>query len=244
MPRRRPKIPLATAAGPRPQASIKTADWKRIERAYGRALPLPARRAVLKITDEYLGVAMFETTAEPIRDTAKRLKQVERGARLLIDALSKCGDASAAAVYATRLIERHATDPLLPKDGKLRSMLLLTVDLAAASATALGDLNEEATKDHFRPGEHWGSWVRRLTEISQKHGLPAALSKDSDKRTQDVPFVVLVRELQKCVPPQFRRHTHSDGALGQAIYRARNARRNPAALGRAAGTQNAQSRGE
>jgi hypothetical protein len=120
MPRRRPKIPLATAAGPRPEASIKTAEWKRIERAYGRALPLPARRAALRTTGEYLGVAMFEPTAEPIRDTAKRLKQVQRGALLLMQALAKCDEASAAAVYATRLIERHATDPLLPKHEKVR----------------------------------------------------------------------------------------------------------------------------
>jgi hypothetical protein len=221
MPRRRPKIPLATAVGPRPKASLKIADWERIERAYGRALPLPARAAVLKITDEYLGVAMFEPTAEPIRDTAKRLKQVQRGAQLLMQALAKCDESSATAVYATRLIERHATDPLLPKHGKVRFILLLTSGIAAASAKAVGDLNEEAAKDHFRSGEPWDSWMRRLTKILQEHDLPSAVPKDSDKWTHDVPFAALVRELQKCVPPQFRRHTHSEGALEQAIYRAR-----------------------
>jgi hypothetical protein len=164
---------------------------------------------------------MFELTAEPIRDTAKRLKQVQRGALLLMQALAKCDEASAAAVYATRLIERHATDPLLPKHEKVRFILLLTSGIAAASAKAVGNLNEEAAKDHFRPGEPWDSWIRRLTEILQEHGLPWAVPKDSDKRTHDVPFVALVRELQKCVPPQFRRHTHSESALEQAIYRAR-----------------------
>jgi hypothetical protein len=227
MPRRRPKIRLATAVGSRPKASIEIADWKRIERDYGRALSLRARRAIHKVTDEYLNVARFEPTAEPIRNTAKRLKQVHRGALLLMQALAKCGDASAAAVHATRRIERHATDPLLPKHEKVRHILFLTTSLAAASAKALGELNEEATKDYFRPGEHWDSWVRRLTEIMQKYRLPTTVPKDSHTRTRAVPFVALVRELQMCVPPQFRRHTHSEGALEQAIYRARSTRRQP-----------------
>jgi hypothetical protein len=126
----------------------------------------------------------------------------------------------------------------------VRFILLLTSSLAAASAKALGELNEKTTKDYFRPGAHWNSWVRRLTEIMQKHRLPKTVPKDSDKRTRAVPFVALVRELQMCVPRQFRRHTHSDGALAQAIYRARSVRRHhPAARGRR-GTRNAQSRSE
>src|SRR5262245_48094065 len=159
MPRGTPKISLATAPGPKPKASIKTADWKRIEKAYGKKLPKPARRAVLKASDRYLSLAMFEPAAEPVRDTAKRLQEIGRCAPKLMDALSKCGVAFAAAVQATRLIERHLKDPWLPKGDKTHSMLLLLGQLTGACASGLRDLKRESAKNYYRPGGHWDAWV-------------------------------------------------------------------------------------
>jgi hypothetical protein len=73
-------------------------------------------------------------------------------------------------------------------------------------------------------GEVWNIWVNALTEILKKNGLPYKVRKDSDKNKTDSqsPFVVLVRELQNCLPEKFRKFAHSDYALAQGIYRARH----------------------
>jgi hypothetical protein len=102
MPRYTRKISLATAVGPQPEASIKTTDWKRIARVYGNVLPRSAQQAVLEVSNRYLRLAMFEPTAESVGHAEKRLKEITRGAHQLMDGLSKCGGASAAAMHATR----------------------------------------------------------------------------------------------------------------------------------------------
>ena len=77
--------------------------------------------------------------------------------------------------------------------------------------------------ESFPEHEWWNIWVLMLITIMRDHGLPYQARKDSDKRKQESPspFVSFISELQKHMPVECRKYTHSLDALSQAIYRAR-----------------------
>jgi hypothetical protein len=54
----------------------------------------------------------------------------------------------------------------------------------------------------FSESEVWNIWVNAVTKIVKKNGLPHKVRKDVDKNKNDVQssFVVLVKELQNCLP--------------------------------------------
>jgi VCBS repeat-containing protein len=76
----------------------------------------------------------------------------------------------------------------------------------------------------FSKGEAWDRWIVRLTSIAEKHGLPWRVRKDSDKQSDQSPFVELIWELQQSVPGTHRR-AHSKDALAKAITEARRQKR-------------------
>ena len=82
------------------------------------------------------------------------------------------------------------------------------------------ELDDPNLRGH-REGERWRGWVRALTQIAEQHKLPIGARTDTTHGPS--PFVVLVRELQRYVLPEARRHTHSYEALAKAIQRARRA---------------------
>jgi hypothetical protein len=69
----------------------------------------------------------------------------------------------------------------------------------------------------------WCSWVQALTTIARHYQLPAQVQKDP--RNSPSPFVKLVFALQEIMPPELQRHHTQEavytGALAQAIWRAR-----------------------
>jgi hypothetical protein len=75
----------------------------------------------------------------------------------------------------------------------------------------------------FSEGEVWNIWVNAVTKIMKQSGLPYQVRKDSDKNKKESPspFVTLIKELQNRLPKECRKFTHSDYALAQGIYRAR-----------------------
>jgi hypothetical protein len=72
-------------------------------------------------------------------------------------------------------------------------------------------------------GDVWNIWVNALTKIMKDSGLPYKIRKDSDKNKRDTQssFVLFIQELQKALPKECRKFTHSDYALAQGISRAR-----------------------
>ncbi len=75
--------------------------------------------------------------------------------------------------------------------------------------------------------EVWNIWVNAVTKIiKRRDGLPYKVRKDSYLNKAGIPssFVTLIKELQKCLPEECRKFTHSDDALAQGIYRARHAK--------------------
>jgi hypothetical protein len=80
-------------------------------------------------------------------------------------------------------------------------------------------LRAKSLNQGFSKGEAWDRWIVRLTSIAEKHGLPWRVRKDSDKQSDQSPFVELIWELQQSVPKAHRRY--SRGALAGAIVAAR-----------------------
>src|SRR5262249_52757858 len=72
-----------------------------------------------------------------------------------------------------------------------------------------------STKQVWKEGMAWNQWVKALTELVRHQTLPSAAFDTPS------PFVRLVSELQRLLPPQYRRSTQSDVALAKAIKRAR-----------------------
>ena len=70
-------------------------------------------------------------------------------------------------------------------------------------------------------GQVWRRWIRDLSKIMKDNSLSASVRKDSDKSTKLSPFLVFIRELQKCLPEECNFPAHSDRALAEAIVRAR-----------------------
>jgi hypothetical protein len=69
-------------------------------------------------------------------------------------------------------------------------------------------------------GAAWKVWVRNLADVLQKRRFRTGVRKDLDKSNTTSPFVVFTRELQKLIPPSFRRGSHSDVALATLISKA------------------------
>jgi hypothetical protein len=86
------------------------------------------------------------------------------------------------------------------------------------------DLKQRNAWISLSEGEVWNMWVNALTEIMKENKLPYKVRNDRNKNKNDVPsaFVVLVGELQKYLPSECRKFTHSNDALAQGINRARH----------------------
>jgi hypothetical protein len=104
---------------------------------------------------------------------------------------------------------------------KLRALALASREMARACDVVLHKLGAAGIEDdRYRVGHAWGVWIRRLKKVLEAAGLRVRVSKRGERTS---PFTAFTRELQFCVPLDFRRHTHSPMALAVAIVRALDA---------------------
>ena len=110
------------------------------------------------------------------------------------------------------------------RDGLQNLALDLANSISKGCDLALADLRSEQSA--FRSGDMWNWWVCELIAVLKARQLPTEARKDTDKSKTEKPspFVGLIRELQACIPADYRRATHSDTALAVAIVRARAVR--------------------
>jgi hypothetical protein len=218
-------LPLASVSGGDPAFSPTNEQWKQIERAYGHALTDNVRQAIVAATINFLLFEPFERAAEPVSLARERILTVRKAAKILHDALVTA-PATTATVYAHHLVKRHFTDATFwsrkfrgrNSDEFVRLRRVLA-SLLGACTSALAELDDPSLPGH-REGDCWRGWVRALTRIAKQHRLPIGSRTDTDKHWRGPsPFVVLVRELQRFVPTEARRHTND--ALAKAIQRAR-----------------------
>ena len=243
MPRVAAKLPIASADG-KPRLKISEGDWKRIEKAYGHALTKPLRPKICDATREYLEWDELEKAAQRTSEAEVKINAVKAAASKFRDAIFRRprNIARDADFFARRLIGKHLGLSFQGRDG-LQNLLLKierdisdacdrAFDIFDACDRALHDLQEE---NGFRDGETWGLWIRKLTKILKAHQLPTEVRKDTVKNLtgKPSPFVAFVRELQACVPEEYRRsqpysaEAPANIALSEAIYRARRVRKAP-----------------
>ena len=243
MPRVAAKLPIASADG-KPRLKISEGDWKRIEKAYGHALTKPLRQKVCDATREYLEWDELEKAAQRVSEAKVKIDAVKAAASKFTDAIFRRprNIARDADFFARRLISKHLGLSFQGRDGLQNLILKIERDISDACDRAfdifdardraLHDLQEE---NGFRDGETWGLWIRKLTKILKAHQLPTEVRKDTVKNLtgKPSPFVAFVRELQACVPEEYRRSqpysadASANIALSEAIYRARRVRKAP-----------------
>ena len=223
MARTKPKLSFA-AAGGKPRLKISSADWQRIESAYERSLPNSVRRKIRAVTRTFLDWAVFELTVRPISEAMERVQSIKKAARKFQEAVFTCpaNVGSDADFFARHLICRHLNLSFdKGRDGLQNQALNLANSISKGCDLALADLRSEQSA--FRSGDMWNWWVCKLTAVLKAHQLPTQARKDTDKSKTEKPspFVGFIRELQACIPADYRRTNHSDPALAVAIVRAR-----------------------
>jgi hypothetical protein len=200
MPRRRPTV---TSVGGLPGWPFAdAAAWAAMEKAYGRALEPDVRHAIHEATDTLVRVG---------RDTAsvvavvKRHLQIKHAVQQLERALSHPPNDVAAAVRVEVNFDPTELDPVRR--------------LATRATQAAARLDNPAVHG-LPPGTTWAWWVCEIARILKSHGLPVAVRMDFSLRGKSSPFVKLIAELQRHLPPEHRRAVQSLDALSQAIKRA------------------------
>lgn len=224
-----PTIPIATVNGDDPELSIADADWHRVETAYGRKLLPDVRKEVYEETRKMLWFAKFEQTAQPVSPSRRRVERIKKAAHEFHMAIFEDFPNAKSKYYSNHLVNRSLSDARIKDRDKLRFLGVLMTSVVVACNRALSQL-DSPTKRGWRKGEAWQSWVQRLTSILVARGLPTEARKDTDKNNtgNPSPFVAFIRELQACIPANFRWSTQSCGALAKSIYEARaQVRRDP-----------------
>jgi hypothetical protein len=204
---RRKKLPIAVVSE-RPSLSPAAINWEHVERACGQTFSTEVRCAVFKLTASFVDFAPFELAAEPQEEAVRRVRRLKDAASKFRLLLSPC-DTAAARIYADSQIDR---------EGRLGGMRAHLLDFISDCNAALREI-ERPTTAMRQEGESWAKWVRGLTHVLKAAGLPTGVSKDV--RSPTSPFTRLIRELQKCIPQELRRHTQSAEALAKAISRVR-----------------------
>jgi hypothetical protein len=212
------KLPIASAGGGL-TIVVGEADWQRIESAYGKPLASAVRDKVFAATEQFVEYEVFERMAEPVANTRDLIKAYKKAGWNLKRAILT-GGSSDAGVYAKHLVRKNFQDPRLSDNERFHSLSGVLTTFVVACEIALRELDRPSMSS-LEGGGEWRRWIRLLTKIMRENSLPAGVRKDSDKRAKISPFVAFVRELQNCLPDECACPTHSDGALAEAIVRAR-----------------------
>jgi len=228
--RRKHKLPISSARGA-DEINISDACWCRLEHIYKCALPPVIRRQVSDATQSYVQSAQLEVNAQSLDEVEKKLSRVMKAAREFWHvALEETEGGADTAFYVKHLVGKNLLDSRIPDDMRKFNFVVCEImtEFVSACTMAAKELDElKAAPNGRQDGRSWDEWIRRLTAIARTNGLSTSARKDSDKRRPDSgssPFVDFIGELQSCVPEGQRRHTHSKGALVQAIFKARKLR--------------------
>jgi hypothetical protein len=223
------KLSFASAGG-KPKLKISNDDWQRIELAYGHPLA-EVRQKICAATREFLDWAVFERTAPTSSEAIARVQSIKKAVHEFREEVFQCPPkvGKDADFVARHLICKHLGLAFNKGRDGLQNLALELADFISNGCDfALADLRSEA-KSGFRKGDAWDWWVRKLTAVLKAHGLPTENRKDTDKNKTGRPseFVAFFRELQACIPVEYRRsEAHSADfqaniALSAAIARAR-----------------------
>lgn len=221
MAQRKRLLPIASSGAP-PIASIDAALWSSLEMVIERDLTPAIRSEMLDATNHFLEFAIFEHTAGPFDGAVNRLSKLSRAAMQFQRELIEGGGGDGA-FFADHHIELNFFDARFDKKDSLHHLTGIMASFLVACDLAKKALASEDIGEHC-VGDAWNGWIRRLTQICKRNGLPSSVRKDSDKNkhSESPKFVQIVKLLQTGFQPDYRRGEHSATALTTAISRARS----------------------
>jgi hypothetical protein len=196
-------------------------DWKSIEQAYGRDLPLEVREYIRFVTNAVSVVGNVERTAPALEKIKAKTKELSDAAKSL---LKEAGWPSTEMDTSFETLTDELARAVKEHDNDHYQFLLMVYAMLAGCNLML---RAWETDGGLREGWIWDAWVQGVSEMVEHHGLPTAAPKGSDKRHSNrvsSPFVMLIDTLQKKLPKELQRHKilKTADALEQAICRARN----------------------
>ena len=207
---------------------LRKRDWCDLESAYGVDLPNELRAEIQYVTDVYLFWAQLEGkgTHAPISKSISRVRSLRKAAVRLLKTIGEHGDEIREYIdyqmSAPNEVNQSRTSGALARHVKDLELFIQRCD------AALLLMKKDSQAGFWQQGAAWDNWISVLGRCARRYGLPDAASKGQakSKSAKNIsPFAAFVWELQKKIPQQYRRSTHSKGALSQAISRAKRSPR-------------------
>lgn len=214
------KKSVAFTFRPSEKHPLSEANWRQIERCYGYSLSSDVRKRVEYANDCYGAWVGVQEFGAPINEIRQRLDDVLRASADLRDKLTalKSPIAPASGKQSAAMLESCLKKILvgmnLPSNEPLDTIGKVISAVEKATIQSRDEANDGFT---FRAGLAWENWVWWITETFTEASLPTGVRKDG----KTSPFVSFFRELQSCLPANWRCHSHSDLALAKAIIDAR-----------------------
>ena len=178
--------------------------WGEIEQAYDRALPEEVRKSIVSAVHALINDGTIEQNAFFATAANERIREIRHSALQLKSTLNKrtLPDHNERALS---LLLKDEIKRLGPPRSDLRGSAMMAGRLVVACDRLLTKL---ANGQGLEEGEAWKHFIRVITAILKKAGLPTGASQSRDKRSDDTPspFVAVVSEIQKRVPSNIRRH--------------------------------------
>ena len=216
--RRIRRLSVASAIGATPTMTIIAQHWRELEQALEKKVPLRLRAEIIGITDNFLSWGVFEHAAVPVTGAERRLEALTKAGNNFLKTLASkdTGDARRLADY---LVETHFMHHRFRPRGKVVDFCEVVRSFVEACRKASADLPLQA---EWRPGDCWSDWIVKITAVLKRNGIPTSARKDTDKHPGKVSaFVMFIERLQRLLPTQYSRATHSRIALAEAITKAR-----------------------
>jgi hypothetical protein len=207
MPQRKRKLPISFSGQAAPKFKPYAAFWAQCDIAYGHAISREIREELVAATNKFLWFASMEAETEDLNAAVKRIGRYRTAAGALLNELAEPGS-TASIFHADYLIQSEFPDATLDQ---LHDLVMSYYGACARAERLAASKNEP----EFRQGDAWNGWIRRLTAILKQHGLPITVRHDDEGRPSR--FLLLVRELQKGFPAQYRRGARSDKATDKAL---------------------------
>ena len=211
---------MAEHSPPDSAFNIDSANWRRVEKAYGASLPSNVRENIVRATEAFLFLQHFERTTEPLAKVKVILEAHDKAAtRFFNDLFGGPSSFSDAGVYAHHLIDKNFQPARL---GSEKAGLDAFLDFLRAFHIACNAAIKQLNDPSIAPkGNPWKIWLNRLAEIVAE--VKSSSGEGDDESKVDHPFVQFIRELQNCLPAEYQR---DKAAIAEALLEARSKPRN------------------
>jgi hypothetical protein len=211
---RKARIPVSAAE----PISFSNENWKSIQKAYGRDLSRPVRAYILFVTEALRAVSGVEKSA-PTR------KELISATQLALDALqrllNKVGWPTRYGAASFDAIAERMVTAVKDFSNPEMKFFVMADSMFACCGLMLRRLEID---EGIGEGWMWDVWVQCINRLLKDLEYPSTARKDlhkNDAVSGNSAFVLMIDELQKHIPEELRRHTHSKEALAAAINRAK-----------------------